>query len=288
MPVIIDTSFEDYADGTSDLTPHGWDNGAHGGGVWADVVSSQAHTGSKSFYCQSVALQRTTGYLGRSVTLQMWVKSVTGEPLTDLRSLQVTSSLGTDGVNRWVVAAYQPPATQNLSISIFNVVLGTAVGVFSPDVYQKLRFQMRFSTVNAAGTDINADGCCRAYVDDVLVLSFSAIRVGVTSVQWATFQNEWTILYWDVDGYMDDVYADNNEVTCAGTANPPPSGTPCCGSEPPEVPPDGDPGTPPGTQPGPVDPPNPFEPLPPWVPSCAGGGTVPSAADETDSESWVH
>lgn len=32
---------------------------------------------------------------------------------------------------------------------------------------------------------------------------------------------------------------------------------------------------------------NPYEALPAWTPACAGGGIVPTAADETDSESWA-
>lgn len=54
--------------------------------------------------------------------------------------------------------------------------------------------------------------------------------------------------------------------------------TPCCGDRVP-------PGTPGGV--GDTPPDDPFRPLQPWIPACAGGGTVPSAADLTDSESWA-
>lgn len=64
-----------------------------------------------------------------------------------------------------------------------------------------------------------------------------------------------------------------------GSGLPPPDdSTPCCGSGP-------DPDNPdPSSTPNPGDP---SIPLQPWTPQCAGGGTVPFAADVTDAESWA-
>lgn len=62
---------------------------------------------------------------------------------------------------------------------------------------------------------------------------------------------------------------------------PPNDSTPCCA----DTPTPGTPGTP--GVPGPTLGPDPYTPITEWARQCAGGGTVPQAADQTDSESWV-
>lgn len=59
--------------------------------------------------------------------------------------------------------------------------------------------------------------------------------------------------------------------------------SPCCGSS-------VDPAAGGGSEPGGVgatQPNNPYEALQPWIPACTGGGTVETAADLTDAESWA-
>jgi hypothetical protein len=295
MADIITTSFEDYADGAS-LPANGWILGT-GDHV---VVSSGARTGTK---CVDVpdgtgAMQWNTLVGGRYVTIGYSCNvdstgGVFGPPLAG-PNLQIASSLGSDGITRWPIQLFAFGST-DVQLYIFDVLVATAAGVVVYDQYQTWRMEVRLSTVNAGGTDVNPDGCVKVYRDGGLIISAAGLRIAVTSTQWASGVNYWDQLYFDIGcGKIDDVVGTTDVVTCpSAVGNPPPTSNPCCGSEPPSVPPGPpgttpEPGTPPGSQPGPVEPPNPFIPLPSWTPECAGGGSVPTAADEVDSESWVH
>ena len=271
MAVLFQTSFEDYADGVApnedtSLIDNGWAAGSPGN---PGVVSNNAHTGVKAVYNDTGALQRNTGYLGQNITIEMWAKTITDPPFSGGPSLQVASLIGSSGVTSWPITMIASHGSTDLRLTIFDVIVATAPGVVQFGTYQKFRMEVQLSTVNDAGTDVNADGQVRVYVDDALVISASDVRVAATSVNWPSDQNYWDALYWDVGGYIDDVSVSDDVVEAEIPDN---DSDPCCGST--------------------IDPR--FETssggiprsLQPWTLNCAGGGVVQTAEDIEDLESW--
>lgn len=149
------------------------------------------------------------------------------------------------------------------------------------------RFKMAWKAGTPSGgppfTSVAADGYVRWYLNDVLIDELTSQAVYID----ASNDNEVTIvtlatdvliggggLFGALGGYefFSGPPADPAEI-------PINESTPCCGD-----------GVTPSTGTGGVGatmPDNPFQPLQPWVSACAGGGTVPTAADLTDSESWA-
>jgi len=288
----IATSFEEYADGVGpnefdtlvDPTAglgYGWFGGSYAA-IPGDVgvVSSNSRTGLKAVEIEDGALpwQPVGGQNGdRYLAVEAWFKpggvgSVRGP------NIQISSAVGSSGT-AWpiFVGASASGPGLDLEVYVFDVLVATVIGAFSTGAYQKLRIEVLLSTVEDGGSDVNADGYVKAFVDGVQVYNSGLIRVATNSVEWASLENGWFEVSFRVNGYVDDVSIVRDSTTTPGEI-PPNNSTPCCGAGP-------GPGNPnPSSTPNPGSTPIPLQ---PWTPQCAGGGTVPSAADVTDLESWA-
>lgn len=218
MATVFSTDFESYGVTGSptenqSLLDNGWVTGTHSQNF---VQASNAHSGSKSVKIANGAIERDlAGPFGASVTMEMWAKADAGLGTAKGPSLQIASTLGSDGSTRWIVGVFTPDGTDDLELNLFDTTIATAAGVIVTGTYQQIRMAVRFSTVNDTLDDVNEDGCVSVFVDGVRVINQSNIRVAATSVNWATGENYWDILYFDIDGYVDDVLITDDEVTCA-------------------------------------------------------------------------
>lgn len=125
-----------------------------------------------------------------------------------------------------------------------------------------------------------SDGIVKVWLDGVLILNKTTSQLFVDA--WAGAPAT-AINYFSLGRYglvpVTNFHVYYGTAAAAATV-PGDDSTPCCGSS---VDPN-DPG--PGGTGGalPIDP---YEALQPWIPACAGGGQVDTAADLTDSESWA-
>lgn len=325
MAILIATDFEDYADGTlpvgvppwpqspyqDSLLDAGWIPGVLAN-TWpaTRVVSDAAHSGSKSVRMGSEAedgqfdegglstLSRTiSDATVLTITIEAWFKrldvnNVIGTPPsgTLYKAGPSIFLMGSDHDVANALFIHNPHLTNTLIFGNFGTTLATVPDVLVDDVWQKIRAELRLSTVNLAVSpaDLNLDGRARVWVDDVLVVDLSAISLGASNVGWPTGLNGYTLVYFTINGWMDGLTVTDGLTTPPGNPGDPlPNTPPCCHSDCCGGDGGGGGGDTPGTQPpghpGPI--------LPPvgsgWTPGCTGGGTVTTAADVVDAESWV-
>lgn len=143
------------------------------------------------------------------------------------------------------------------------------VGVIIPGTTQRLTLCGVHST--ALGEE---DGSVSLYVDGVLIVALT--NVHIHPPDFGGNPTAWGVVHINAMGRFDNFLV--NDDGCAAPI-PQNDSTPCCAATPGPGSPGGVPGNTLGA--------NPYIPLPEWSRQCAGGGTVPQVADETDSESWV-
>lgn len=314
MAIIIATGFEDLADGTlpggsppwssspyqDSLINAGWLPGRLGN-TWpaTRVVSADAHSGSKACRMGSEAEDGQSDNGGISDLQRRFISAGTNPNLTVegwFKRLDFvnpnTGTLAKHGPQIKVYGAdfdiarylgiFNPHLTNTLVLSALGVTLATVTGVFVDDVYQKLRAEFLFSSVDltVSPIDVHADGVARVYVNDVLLVNLTAIRLGCSTEGWASDLNGYRHIQLEINGWLDDLVIHDTPATTLPDQpdlpnTPPCCHSDCCGGDTPG-------GQPPG-HPGPRLPPV----APDWTPDCTGGGSVPTAADVTDAESWV-
>lgn len=131
-----------------------------------------------------------------------------------------------------------------------------------------------------AAFSVAADGYYKVYIDGVLVREQTgiALTMGLNSgSNYAVNPTDVDAVWQGKDGLLgptQDLHIYREEDLSSLPTN---QSTPCCGSA--SGPGTGNAGDALGN--------NPFQALQPWTPTCAGGGTVPTAADLTDAESWA-
>jgi hypothetical protein len=149
----------------------------------------------------------------------------------------------------------------------------TSASISADDAWHRLKAQIVPSSDNG---DTMQDGIVRVWLDDVLVYETLTSWAWVPEVSQPLYHLNY--VYYGHFGILPStnwhIYYGTEDVIDLSEI-PTDESTPCCGS------------TGASSSPGATLGSNPFEALQPWTRSCAGGGTVPSAADLTDSETWL-
>lgn len=285
MASLLTDDFEGHATGSGSLTPP-WTIGPLSTSV--RVAAGVGRSASQAAVNRNGAMQYdglnpsggivpsfdVTGYCYRVAASETLAEFGTTPGLRRGLSIQITSASAS-----FTIGFSNPSNTDDLSF--FNTYDGTAItvpNVILTDTWQKFRLVGRLSTV-ASGVDVNADGCCKVYLDDVLVVDAAGLKAA-TVADWvnSSSPNTWTVLYFAWTGYLDDISANNDTVTCSSvTLSPVPGPTPQNPTAPCGAIPEATGGgigkagcTPAGTG---------------WTSSYSGPyGTVPSHTDPTDGE----
>lgn len=162
-----------------------------------------------------------------------------------------------------------------LTLEVYSFNSGTLSGTHSVTIDEGWHvFETRFKpgTVVGSWADVESDGFVTVYMDGVAVIDLQAIDFYINEFEGTDNRfSSYAIGHFGLYGPVYDVELGYPEVA-------PNDSTPCCADRP-------DPAGP--GNPGPTLGPDPYAPLPEWSRQCEGGGTVPQAADQTDSESWV-
>lgn len=282
MATLLDTDFEDYAVGQGDLLANGWNDPT---GLNTQIVSTPTHGGTRALGIGHLGGGVSTAYRSgindgqqRSLTIDCWVYKET--PPSGLgRGFRLSAWNFAAGNS--AVAGFQNALAgivgNQTTVRVFNAdtILSAVQAPIQFDVWQHVRMEMVFSTVNDAGDDVNADGCIRGYLDGVQVINVSGVQVYGDDSTWASGINSYDTVEISIEGYFDDIVINDDPAACiSGELPPVPPGTPCCGDTLP------DPRVP---NAGPPRPPA----LQPWERNCLGGGAVPSEYDLEDAEDWA-
>lgn len=226
MATLLTDTYESYGTGTGTL-PAPYEVFA----VLANVrvASGVAHAGS-----QAISMQATALLAGPALTADAINPAGSGGAFDvtawGFRKTGIASGFGSDpGIVRglsivvgddgnWgfrdtdVYVGFENPAgTLDLRFfSTYNADSITVVGIIIADTWQKFRIVGRLSSVTEGGSpSVNADGSCQVYVDDGLVISQTGLRMAATR---SFGVNTWEGVWFQVNGYLDDIVVTNGTV----------------------------------------------------------------------------